>query len=820
LRQSEARYRAVVEDQTELICRYLPDGTHTFVNDAYCRYYGKEREELLHQSFLTRALPDERARLEKYLSSFTPENPVGTFEQYDVTPDGQIRWRLWADRAIFDSQGRLVEFQATGRDITDRKQRERELEAIATVSAALRTASARADMLPIILDQLLELLHAEGAGLAMRDPLTGETVIERAIGKWSAWSGIRLPSGEGVSGQVIATGQPYISAHVETEPRMTHLDLLEGLRAVACIPLIAQGETIGALWVGRKDNITPGEVRLLTAIADIAANAIRRAALHEETRRRAEQLAAINRLGRALSETLDLPQIYDQFYQAIGQLLPDIATVFISTYNPERQIITTAAHSAGATAPTASMMAFRSMPPTGGGPQSESIRTRQPVIVNDLVARLQQAQTNVTVGTPGPVTQSALYVPMMVKGEVTGVVQVQSYTANRFAEADAELLNFVASAAAIAIENARLFAETQRRLERLQALRAIDSTITASLDIRITLNTVLDQTMAQLGVDAADVLLLRPHMQTLEYAAGRGFRTRAIERSALRMGEGLAGRAALERRHMSVANLGESGSVFKRSALLAEEGFVAHHAVPIIAKGGVKGVLEVFHRVPLAADHEWVEFIETLAGQAAIAIENGALFNDLQHSNVELALAYDTTLEGWSRALDLRDEETEGHTQRVTEMTLRLGRAMGLNENELVHMRRSALLHDIGKMGVPDSILRKPGPLSDEEWVIMRKHPAYAYNMLLPIAYLRPALDIPYSHHERWDGSGYPQGLKGLEIPLAARIFAVADVWDALRSDRPYRAAWPEAQVREYVINESGRLFDSQVVEVFLRMLD
>jgi len=153
-------------------------------------------------------------------------------------------------------------------------------------------------------------------------------------------------------------------------------------------------------------------------------------------------------------------------------------------------------------------------------------------------------------------------------------------------------------------------------------------------------------------------------------------------------------------------------------------------------------------------------------------------------------------------------------------MTLRLGRAMGLNENELVHMRRGALLHDIGKMGVPDSILRKPGPLSDEEWVIMRKHPAYAYNMLLPIAYLRPALDIPYSHHERWDGSGYPQGLKGLEIPLAARIFAVADVWDALRSDRPYRAAWPEAQVREYVINESGRLFDSQVVEVFLKMLD
>jgi len=185
---------------------------------------------------------------------------------------------------------------------------------------------------------------------------------------------------------------------------------------------------------------------------------------------------------------------------------------------------------------------------------------------------------------------------------------------------------------------------------------------------------------------------------------------------------------------------------------------------------------------------------------------------------VELAVAYDTTIEGWARALELRDQEAEGHSQRVTELALRLARAMGISEEYLVLFRRGALLHDIGKMGIPDVILLKPDALTEEEWTIMRKHPIYAYDMLSPIAYLRPALDIPYCHHEKWDGTGYPRGLKGDQIPLAARIFAVVDVWDALRSDRPYRAAWPEEEVWEYIREQSGKHFDPQVVEAFLKI--
>ena len=359
----------------------------------------------------------------------------------------------------------------------------------------------------------------------------------------------------------------------------------------------------------------------------------------------------------------------------------------------------------------------------------------------------------------------------------------------------------------------------KRQLDRLDALRSIDMAITASLDLRVTLSIILDQVCSQLRVDAAGVLLLDRATQLLEYEAGRGFRLEVPGRTHVRLGEGYAGRSALERRTLCLPDIRDTGD--PANAHLPEgEGFIAYYAVPLVAKGYVKGVLEVFHRSPLDAQSEWLAFLEALAGQAAIAIDNASMFDDLQHSNAELALAYDTTLEGWSRALDLRDHETEGHTRRVTEMTVRLARAMGVPDAELAHIRRGALLHDIGKMGIPDSILLKPGPLTDEERQVMQLHPVHAYDLLAPIAFLRPALDIPYCHHEKWDGSGYPRGLRGEQIPLSARIFAVADVWDALTSDRPYRPAWPPEEVLEHIKSQSGTHFEPRVVDLFLSVVE
>lgn len=369
-------------------------------------------------------------------------------------------------------------------------------------------------------------------------------------------------------------------------------------------------------------------------------------------------------------------------------------------------------------------------------------------------------------------------------------------------------------------ERKRAELEIQNQLRRIQALREIDMAIISTTNLSLSLKTVLEKVTSSLDVDAADILLLSPHTHVLEFAAGRGFQTHAIEQTQLRVGKGYAGRAAFEQRTIFVPDLRELQEPFLRATLLVAENFVSYYCVPLIAKGNVVGVLEVFHRSRLDPDQTWLDFLHALAGQASIAVDSGHLFDDLQRRNIDLILAYDSTIEGWSKALDLRDKETEGHTLRVTEMTMTLAAAAGIPENEIIHVKRGALLHDIGKMGVPDNILHKAGRLTDDEWEVMRQHPTYARDMLYSIEYLRPAMSIPYSHHEKWDGSGYPQGLKGEQIPLVARLFAIVDVWDALRSDRPYRPGWPDEKVFQYIRSEAGAHFDPKAVELFLQVVN
>ncbi len=346
------------------------------------------------------------------------------------------------------------------------------------------------------------------------------------------------------------------------------------------------------------------------------------------------------------------------------------------------------------------------------------------------------------------------YANLTYEGGLVGLLLVLGPTPQPWLGDDERLLlRGLADQSALAIVNTRLYKDARRRLERLQALRTIHIAITNNGGIQATLDVLLEQITQRLGVDAALVLLFDAADQRLVYAAGRGFRSEALRATRLRLGGGRAGQAALQRRILVVPDLTADPGAFTDAPLLNTDGFVSYFAAPLIVQDEVRGVLEVFHRVALRPDPEWLDFLEAWAGQAAIAIDNTTLVADLQHSHSELALAYDATIEGWSHALDLRDHETEGHTQRVTEMTLALAQRVGrFDAAALVHLRRGALLHDIGKMGVPDSILHKPGPLTDAEWVVMRRHPTLTYAMLRVIEYLWPALDIPYAHHEKWDG--------------------------------------------------------------------
>jgi len=320
-------------------------------------------------------------------------------------------------------------------------------------------------------------------------------------------------------------------------------------------------------------------------------------------------------------------------------------------------------------------------------------------------------------------------------------------------------------------------------------------------------------------LQAADILLYNPQNELLEYSAGLGFRSSVIKTCRIHANKSYAGQAISEGNIFHISSREAIVSDSRLAGFWDAEGFSQYFCARLVAKEKTRGVLEVYLHQPLKPDVEWINFLETLAGQAAIAIDNAQLLENLQRANEELILAYDSTLVGWVDYLDLRDRETQNHTQRVTHLTLQLAEAMGIDGPALVHIRRGALLHDIGKIGIPDGILRKAGPLTDKEWEIMRRHPDYANNFLSKIDYLRPALDIPYYHHEKWDGSGYPSKLKGEQIPLAARIFAVVDVWDALSSDRPYRKGWEKEKVLEYIRSQSGSHFDPAIVEQFLQVV-
>lgn len=419
---------------------------------------------------------------------------------------------------------------------------------------------------------------------------------------------------------------------------------------------------------------------------------------------------------------------------------------------------------------------------------------------------------------------SLMAVVLRAQGKIIGAMMVfRGRSSPGYSADDLAFLQELANRVALTVIDSRLYAENLRRLDYMQALREIDIAISGSVDLQISLKVIVEKAVTQLGVNAACVLTYDSNLLELEYAADVGISRPSAGHTRVALSESLAGRAILENQPITLLDItGNPESVdgyHYLANLMRAEGFVAYCARPLMAKGDVQGVLEILHRLPLKPEKEWSDFLDALAGQAAIAINNANLLSNLRRSNVELSLAYNETIQGWSHALDLRDHETEGHTQRVTEMAGRLARAIGISGERLAHMLRGALLHDIGKMGVRDDILLKPGPLTNDEWVEMHKHPVYAYNMLAPIAYLRPALDIPYCHHERWDGSGYPRGLKGEQIPLEARIFTITDVWDAITYPRPYSPRAMTYQDAADVIRErSGSQFDPVLVDKFFEV--
>ncbi|MEW6180746.1 MAG: HD domain-containing phosphohydrolase [Chloroflexota bacterium] len=361
--------------------------------------------------------------------------------------------------------------------------------------------------------------------------------------------------------------------------------------------------------------------------------------------------------------------------------------------------------------------------------------------------------------------------------------------------------------------------ESSLLLERLQTLREIDTTITSPQTPSEKMEIIMNTIKTALKVDAVNILTESVPGFLLPYAS-RGFNLAQIMPISAQIKVKEA-EDSLNRGIPLIINrlvMGEL-SHWLTSRFSGFMPYQFYAAVPMLVNGKRYGILEVFAHKPFTPGDEWRAFFQTLASQTAIALDHNQMIQDIQHAYQELQQAYRATIEGWSATLELRDKETQGHSERMLTLSERLGRRMGLNEKQLEDLRYGVLLHDIGKMAVPDAILNKPGPLSEEEWAVMRQHPQFAYDVLSKIPFLKGAMDVIYCHHERWDGSGYPRGLKGEQIPLYARIFAVVDVWDALTNDRPYREAWSTEKALAYLQEQAGILFDPQVVEKFVALI-
>ncbi|HAF71187.1 MAG: Putative signaling protein [Acetothermia bacterium 64_32] len=598
------------------------------------------------------------------------------------------------------------------------------------------------------------------------------------------------------------TGQAKVYQHV-TQATERRAYCAPALKSALAVPLKAEGDVLGVIVLGDEnpERFSEGDLVQAQVLAHLAASALRQARSRAKLQERARELDLLQQAIPRLAEDLELKGVAERLARICVE---DIAVrlAWVGRAELDGQVSVIASWPPEHPYPKEISVRWDGVP-EGQGPTGRAIREMRLQVTEDMSSDTGYAPWRKAALSYDFTCSAAI--PLVSHGHPFGVLNLYSEQPGFFTTHKLNLLQTLANQAATLLENAQLYEKTKRNLAQLETLRNIDLFIISSLDPELTIRVVLDEVTEQLKADAAGVLLAEPQTLTLRLAGARGFRSRSESTRAISITQSLTARKILrDRRVVRLTReklLEETSFGFRK--FCEAEGFVEVYFAPLISKHRPLGMLGIFYR---RKPREGVptDFLEALAAQVAIALENGQLMEELRRSNLDLRAAYDATLEGWARTLELRDLETQNHAQRVTELAVRLGLRMGIRGEALTYLRWGALLHDIGKLGVPDSILLKPGKLDEKEWAEMRKHPEYAYELLSEIEFLRPALDIPYCHHERWDGNGYPRGLKGEEIPLAARIFAVVDAWDAMRSDRPYRKALPVEEAIEEIKKDAG----------------
>lgn len=591
-------------------------------------------------------------------------------------------------------------------------------------------------------------------------------------------------------------------------------------RYLACEPLHIGGNVAGVFFwcfdapVTRKDIELDVERR--RRFAEAAATAITSSMITLEHRQKSSQLAILNRASLRLNSLFSLKEIaqalLDVLYEEKGWA-PSVIR-FRTRHGEALETV-----------------AYRSEP--GLDPAEEAIRR---ALMDQEIKKVGQGVTGHVIATGEPQLcldlpscpyyvetdrgmHYGIYAPIVVEGETLGAIGVES-AEYRFTKGDLNLLVSLAEIASLAIRSVRLIEVLQERVRWLEMLHQINQKIEFDMDAKAVCAFLVDKAVESTGAESASIMILEPERQVLSHYAGIGwFNALSPELSLKDPGPSIAASVFHTGRPYIALNLEEEPNIHASSRMYipAGQGTIV---VPVKSGERTIGVFSFAFKIPLSTSDEFLSLLEMFGSYAGIAVSRANLISELQNANRQMREAYDETLKGWARAIGLRDDETLGHSARVVQIALEIGKIMGLEAQALEDLERGALLHDIGKLGIPDRILLKPGPLDPEERKIMQTHASFAYELLKPIKFLERALSVAHAHHERWDGSGYPEGLRGEEIPLLARIFAVADVYDAMTSERPYRPARTHEEALEYIRSQAGKHFDPGVVKAFLSIED
>ncbi len=718
--------------------------------------------------------------------------------------------RIWADINV-----RLVREEGAGlflegslQDVTERQEHTRHLAAMTRITRMALQQEECLTGMRILGEQLRHVFEADSCYITYWDAHEGKVVPKVAVGyAEKTYPHMEAVAAENTFTRAVLRENRVVAVENVLEGSIPSREVAEKfpVQAVLALPLRAHGKAFGAALVGfhRPRGFTDAEIRRAEDLAAHISLVLSASSLLQDAQRRVAELESVRRAALQLTSSLDSKTVFDAILRQISNLLHVTNTHIFLYENGRLRFVAGTLRGENIEHPV--------VEPRRNGVTATVARSGEFLIIEN--ASKHPLFENYPLFFDGAIASF----PLKIGGNVVGVLNVSYEEPHRFQASEMRILELLADQAAIAVQNASLYESVQRGYQRLQSLRTIDAAITASMDINITLGVFLTQVMRQLEADAAAVALYDSLTTSLRYVMARGMPQSAFPRGDVRLGLTLSGKVALRKERLVVEEF-SAGQNRLDSSVLARIP-ATYVGMPLVAKGELQGVLEIYRFEPFSPDREWLDFADSLATQAAIAVENSRLFDRLQRFNFELEMAYDQTLEGWARVLELRGVEPQGHTSRLVELTVSFARLVVHEEKRLLDIRRGVLLHDIGKLAIPDTILLKSGELNDSERRIMRQHPEYARRLLEPIHFLRDALEIPYAHHERWDGSGYPRGLVGEQIPLAARLFAIVDVWDALTTERSYRPAWSREKAMRYLSEQAGHLFDPSLVYRFLDLL-